>query len=105
MLTVSLRQRIVPDHLLGRVNAGYRLLAWGTMPLGALLGGVLGELIGLRGVFVGSTPWLLCLPLLLSGVSDAAIEAAEAESEGAEPERRLDLGSRPCPGGGPCCSS
>ena len=29
-----------PTHLLGRVNAGYRLLAWGTMPLGALLGGV-----------------------------------------------------------------
>jgi MFS family permease len=82
VLTVSLRQRIVPDHLLGRVNSGYRLLAWGTMPLGALLGGVLGEVIGLRGVFVGSFALgLLCLPLLLSGVSDAAIEAAEAESE------------------------
>jgi MFS family permease len=82
VLTVSLRQRIVPDRLLGRVNSGYRLLAWGTMPLGALLGGVLGELIGLRGVFVGSFALgLLCLPLLLSGVSDAAIKAAEEESE------------------------
>ena len=43
VITVSLRQRIVPDHLLGRVNAGYRLLAWGTMPLGAALGGLIGE--------------------------------------------------------------
>ena len=29
VVTVSLRQRIVPDALLGRVNASYRLLAWG----------------------------------------------------------------------------
>ena len=83
VLTVSLRQRIVPDHLLGRVNSGYRLLAWGTMPLGAALGGVLGGQIGLRGVFWAATLLsLVCVPLLLSGVSDAAIRAAEEESEG-----------------------
>src|SRR5690606_16805372 len=35
VVAVSLRQRITPDRLLGRVNSGYRLLAWGTMPLGA----------------------------------------------------------------------
>lgn len=34
VITVSLRQRIVPEHLMGRVNAGYRLVAWGMMPLG-----------------------------------------------------------------------
>jgi hypothetical protein len=45
VVTVSLRQRIVPDHLLGRVNASYRLLAWGSQPLGALLGGLVGELV------------------------------------------------------------
>ena len=39
VITVSLRQRIAPDELLGRVNAGYRLFASGTMPVGALLGG------------------------------------------------------------------
>ena len=43
VVTVSLRQRIVPDRLLGRVNASYRLLAWGTMPIGAALGGLAGE--------------------------------------------------------------
>jgi MFS family permease len=82
VITVSLRQRIAPDHLLGRVNAGYRLLAWGTMPVGAGLGGLLGETVGLRPTFwVTTVLGLLCVPLLLSGVNDAAIAAAEAEAE------------------------
>lgn len=45
---VSLRQVITPDHLLGRVNAGCRFIAWGPLPLGALLGGYLGDALGLR---------------------------------------------------------
>ena len=51
VVTVSLRQRIVPERLLGRLNASYRLVAWGTMPIGAALGGVLAEVFGLRSVF------------------------------------------------------
>jgi MFS family permease len=85
VITVSLRQRIAPDHLLGRVNAGYRLLAWGTMPIGAALGGLLADGIGLRATFlVTAAGALLSVPLLLSGVSDAAIDEAEA------PEREPD---------------
>lgn len=45
---ISLRQAIVPDRLLGRVNASMRFIAWSTAPLGGLLGGLLGEAIGLR---------------------------------------------------------
>lgn len=45
---ISLRQAVAPDHLLGRVNATVRTLAWGTLPLGALLGGALGTALGLR---------------------------------------------------------
>jgi len=52
VITVSLRQRITPDRLLGRVNSGYRLLAWGTVPLGAAAGGALAQFLGLRAVFV-----------------------------------------------------
>jgi MFS family permease len=59
---VSLRQRLCPEHILGRVNATMRFLMMGLFPLGALAGGVLGELVGLRptlwisgGVIVGST--------------------------------------------------
>ena len=40
VITVSLRQAIIPDRLLGRVNSVYRFFAWGMMPVGSLLGGV-----------------------------------------------------------------
>jgi len=79
VVAVSLRQRITPDHLLGRVNAGYRLMAWGTMPLGAALGGVLAGVVGIVPMFwIVTALGLLVVPLLLSGVSDAAIDALEA---------------------------
>lgn len=45
---VSLRQTIVPERLLGRVNSGEYFVRLGLMPFGALLGGLLGEVIGLR---------------------------------------------------------
>ena len=45
---VSLRQAVVPDGLQGRAAATVRVLATGLVPLGALLGGLLGETIGLR---------------------------------------------------------
>jgi MFS family permease len=41
VITVSLRQTIVPDELLGRVNSVYRFFGWGMMPLGAALGGAM----------------------------------------------------------------
>ena len=40
VITVSLRQSIIPTHLLGRVNSVYRFFAWGMMPIGAALGGI-----------------------------------------------------------------
>jgi len=40
VITVSLRQTIIPDELLGRVNSVYRFFGWGMMPIGSLLGGV-----------------------------------------------------------------
>jgi MFS family permease len=77
VVTVSLRQRIVPDALLGRVNATYRLLAWGTMPVGAALGGLVGEVFGLTIVFLlfGGLQLLLVLGRLV--VTEEAIAAAE----------------------------
>lgn len=41
VITVSLRQTIIPDELLGRVNSVYRFFAWGMMPIGLLIGGLL----------------------------------------------------------------
>jgi MFS family permease len=60
---VSFRQSICPDRLLGRMNASMRFLIWGAFPLGSLAGGVLGELIGVRG-----TLWVAASGLALSGL-------------------------------------
>lgn len=45
---VSFRQGLTPERLLGRMNATMRFLVWGTMPLGGLIGGVLGANVGVR---------------------------------------------------------
>src|SRR2546430_12391175 len=44
---VSLRQAITPDRVQGRMNATMRTIVWGTIPLGAFIGGILGTSIGL----------------------------------------------------------
>jgi MFS family permease len=45
---VSFRQGLCPERLLGRMNATMRFLVWGTMPVGGLIGGVLGQTLGVR---------------------------------------------------------
>ena len=40
VITVSFRQTVIPDQLLGRVNSVYRFFGWGMMPIGAALGGL-----------------------------------------------------------------
>lgn len=44
---VSLRQAITPDRVQGRMNASMRFIVWGTIPIGALLGGALGQTLGI----------------------------------------------------------
>jgi MFS family permease len=53
VVTVSFRQGLAPPHLLGRMNATMRFFVWGTMPLGALLGGLLGSAFGVRIALLG----------------------------------------------------
>ena len=75
VVTVSLRQQVVPAHLLGRVNSVYRMLGWGLMPLGALAGGFVAHAAGLRAPYlVGGLLCGLCLlaavPFLLAASRD-----------------------------------
>ncbi len=81
VVTVSLRQRITPDHLLGRVNASYRLFAWGAMPIGALLGGLIAEAFGIVSVFVVAGLANLSLLAFRMVLTDAAIDAAELPTD------------------------
>ncbi|MEV6108282.1 MFS transporter [Streptomyces sp. NPDC051940] len=47
----TISQRLVPDEMLGRFGAAARLFAWGAMPLGAALMGLIAELGGIRLAF------------------------------------------------------
>ncbi len=60
---VSFRQRVCPPALLGRMNASVRFLVWGPMPIGGLIGGVLGERLG-----VVPTLWVAVAGLALAAV-------------------------------------
>ena len=51
VLTVTLRQRITPNHLMGRVNSVHRLFGMGAIPIGAALGGFLAKVIDIRAPF------------------------------------------------------
>jgi MFS family permease len=86
IITVSFRQRITPDALLGRMNATYRLFAWGTQPLGALLGGIVAELFGLRSVVVLAALLVGALVLARRIVTDQALRAVDARAPEMTPE-------------------
>ena len=68
--TVSLRQAITPDHLLGRVNASLQLVDEGVAPLGALAGGVLAALLGVQAaLFIAALHGILaCLWIAASPI-------------------------------------
>jgi MFS family permease len=53
VVNASMRQRLVPRHLLGRVGGAARTISYGCTALGAPLGGVVGEVFGLPTVFLG----------------------------------------------------
>lgn len=65
---VSFRQSVCPPELLGRMNATMRFLVWGTLPIGALIGGVVADAAGPRtALWLCAAGFLLVpLPLLLS---------------------------------------
>ena len=83
VVTVSLRQQIVPARLLGRVNSVYRMLGWGLMPVGALAGGFVAHAAGLRAPYVVAgalcgLALLAALPLLLAADRDGSAVRAPA---------------------------
>ena len=87
VITVSLRQSIIPPHLLGRVNSVYRFFAWGMMPIGAAIGGVTVAVVSqfadrsvaLRCAFLLDGAIYLCLFIVgRSKLTTAKLEAARA---------------------------
>ena len=67
---VSLRQAITPERMQGRMNATMRFIVWGTMPIGIIVGGILGSTIGLHAtIWVGAIGGCFAfVPVLFSPV-------------------------------------
>ena len=90
VVTVSLRQSLIPTNLLGRVNSVYRFFAWGSIPIGALIGGVLvsalegpiGREMAFRSVYfiAGGLGFLLFLYAIRVLTTEAIDEARAAGS-------------------------
>jgi MFS family permease len=87
VITVSLRQSIIPPHLLGRVNSVYRFFAWGMMPIGAALGGITVTVVShlanrhlaLRSAFLFDAAIYACLFVIgRSKLTTAKLEAARS---------------------------
>ena len=91
----SLRQRIVPNHLLGRVMASFRIISWGSIPLGALLGGVVGQTFGLTAVFITAAlihGLLLFSRLILNDQFMAEVEEQARANVAAQANAQADTG-------------
>ncbi len=94
---VSLRQAITPDRLQGRMNASMRFIVWGVMPIGSLIGGALGSLIGVRqGIAVGAVGglfavmWLILSPIRVMRDPPPPWVDAAPTRDVLEPEAILD---------------
>jgi MFS family permease len=84
VLSMSLRQQLVPENLFGRVHGAWRALVWGALPVGSWLGGVIAAQAGLRAPwFVGAGLYVVVVAFAFpalrgaselddAGVSDAA---------------------------------
>jgi len=89
VITVSLRQQIVPRELFGRVNSAYRMIGWGLLPVGAITGGFVADAFGLR------APYLLggiTIGIAAVAALPALVHAGRLPSSGpisiAQPPRR-----------------
>lgn len=81
---VSTRQVITPNNLLGRVTATYRFAAFGVIPIGAALGGLAGEWLGLRTAMIVAVcllilGWLVSALLLPADLDESTRPVAARE--------------------------
>jgi hypothetical protein len=84
---VSARQRLCPKPLLGRMNASIRFMVWGVMPIGSLIGGLIGQgfgvvtalIVGAVGNFF-SALWIFFSPLRNMRTMPSVPEGSEEES-------------------------
>lgn len=82
VVAVSYRQAAVPDRLLGRVMAAYRFIAYGAYPIGAMAGGAIANVAGLRAPFAfGAALALVLVFFLWSAFTGVELDPAQVASE------------------------
>ena len=85
VVSISTRQRVVPAELLGRVNSAARMLSITALPAGALAGGVIADVAGLRApavIAAGMTLALLVVYAVTSQGDRALLRAASSQPIG-----------------------
>jgi MFS family permease len=96
---VSLRQACAPTQIQGRVGATVRTVNWAMKPLGAVLGGLLGGTIGLRGTIwvavaggaVGAV-WMLLSPIRgVREVGDVKTEPSDDVTAKPSAETKMEM--------------
>lgn len=78
----TMRQLYTPDHLLGRVTATARAIAWGTLPIGALFGTALADRIGLLTIVRVGPVFIVAFALFL--ISTAVWNAKNVKDQAPE---------------------
>ncbi len=81
VLQVPIRYAVTPEAMHGRVNATIRTTVWGIAPLGALIGGTAGNLIGLRTTLVASGIGAALAALWLIATRTTAIRDLDAAAQ------------------------
>lgn len=97
--SISLRQRLIPNHLFGRVLSTFRMTLYGAMPLGALVGGLLSTRIGIRPTFLVAGTTQLCLlalvgPRLIARIGYRADRVDGVQGEGLPPDDKTQVGEQ-----------
>ena len=92
---VSFRQAITPTGMQGRMNATMRFIVWGTIPIGAIIGGALATSIGIhQAIWVGAvldlTPFLFVLLSPVRGLKEMPQPVGSAPEGPASMEARLE---------------
>ena len=68
VITVSMRQRLIPAELFGRVNSVYRFIGTGSTAFGAIIGGQIAYSFGLRATYLASGAVLLVALITLGPI-------------------------------------
>lgn len=86
VVTISLRQVLVPTQLFGRVNGAYRLVVNGVSPVGGLVGGVVADQFGLRAPFLMSAVLMTAVTVVaLAMLPPKSLDIEDKENGSPEP--------------------